>query len=157
MPDSAIQEVVCCIGQPVAGNPTQFMMQRALAAAGLDWCCLTLEVSPEDLEDAIRGIRAFGFKGANLTIPHKVAVAAYLDVLTESAQLMGAVNCIHRVDNQLIGENTDGQGFVQSLRDVCEVAQKKVAPARRGRHRPRDCGRVGTGGSCRDSRRESHQ
>ena len=126
MPDSAIQEVVCCIGQPVAGNPTQFMMQRALAAAGLDWCCLTLEVSPEDLEDAIRGIRAFGFKGANLTIPHKVAVAAYLDALTESAQLMGAVNCIHWVGNQLIGENTDGRGFVQSLRDVREVAQKKV-------------------------------
>ena len=123
MPDSAIQEIVCCVGQPVAGNPTQFMMQRAMAAAGLDWCCLTLEVA---LEDAIRGIRAFGFKGANLTIPHKVAALPFLDVLSESAQLMGAVNCVHRVDSQLVGENTDGQGFAQALSDVTALAGKKV-------------------------------
>ncbi len=126
MPDSAIQEIVCCVGQPVAGNPTQFMMQRAIAAAGLDWCCLTLEVSPDDLENAIRGIRAFGFRGANLTIPHKMTALAYLDVLSETAQLMGAVNCVHRVDNQLVGENTDGQGFVAALRDVSDVAGKRV-------------------------------
>ncbi len=126
MADSAIQEIVCCVGQPVAGNPTQFMMQRALAAAGLDWCYLTLEVSPADLEAAIRGIRAFGFRGANLTIPHKVAAMPYLDALSESAQLMGAVNCIQRVGNQLVGENTDGPGFVQALADVCDVTDKKV-------------------------------
>ena len=47
VPDSAIQEIVCCVGHPVAGNPTQFMMQRALADVGLDWCCLTLEVAPD--------------------------------------------------------------------------------------------------------------
>ena len=56
MPDSALQEIVCCIGRPVAGNPTQFMMQRVLAKSGLDWCYLTLEVAPEDLADAMRGM-----------------------------------------------------------------------------------------------------
>ena len=114
------------MGQPVAGNPTQFMIERAFAAAGLDWRYLTLEVSPENLEAAIRGIRAMGFKGGNFTIPHKVAVIQYLDDLSEAAKLMGAVNCVNRVGDKLIGENTDGKGFVQSLRDVTPPEGKKV-------------------------------
>ncbi|MBM4089293.1 MAG: shikimate dehydrogenase [Planctomycetes bacterium] len=114
------------MGQPVAGNPTQFMMERAFQAAGLDWCCLTLEVSPENLGDAVRGVRAMGFKGANVTIPHKVAVIEYLDSLTESAALMGAANCIYRAEDKLVGENTDGKGFVQSLRTVSDPAGKKI-------------------------------
>lgn len=126
MAESAIQEVVCCVGHPVAGNPTQFMIQRALADIGLDWCCLTLEVLPKHLEDAIRGIRALGFKGANLNMPHKVAAVPLVDSLSETAELMGAVNCIHRVGDELHGENTDGQGFLDSLMEVCEVAQKRV-------------------------------
>ena len=123
---NSLQEIVCCMGQPVAGNPTQFMIERAFAAAGLDWRYLTLEVSPEDLEDAIRGLRGMGFKGGNLTIPHKVAVIQHLDGLSEAAELMGAVNCISRVDDKLIGENTDGKGFVQSLREVTSPDGKKV-------------------------------
>jgi len=57
VPDSPIQQIVCCMGQPVAGNPTQFMMERAFAAAGLDWRYLTLEVPPEKLADAVKGLR----------------------------------------------------------------------------------------------------
>ena len=56
MSDSALQAVVTCMGQPVAGNPTQFMMERAFRAAGLDWRYLTLEIPPEDLGDAMRGM-----------------------------------------------------------------------------------------------------
>ncbi len=122
----SLQEIVCCMGQPVAGNPTQFMIERAFAAAGLDWRYLTLEVPPENLEDALRGVRAMGFKGGNFTIPHKVAVIQHLDGLSEAAELMGAVNCINRVDDKLIGENTDGKGFVQSLTDVASPEGKKV-------------------------------
>ena len=114
------------MGQPVAGNPTQFMMERAFVAAELDWRYLTLEVSPRNLEDAMRGLRAMGFRGANFTIPHKVAVIQYLDELSEAAELMGAVNCVNRVDDKLVGENTDGKGFVDSLRGVTDVAGKRV-------------------------------
>lgn len=102
------------------------MMQRALADVGLDWRFLTLEVAPENLENAIKGFRAFGFRGANLNLPHKIAVLPFLDELTESAELTGAVNCIHRVGDQLIGENTDGQGFVEALLEVCEIPQRRV-------------------------------
>ena len=126
MPDSALQEIVCCIGRPVAGNPTQFMMQRVLANTGLDWCYLTLEVAPEDLADALRGIRALGFRGVSLSIPHKVAAVPLLDALSESAELMGAVSCVRREDGRLVGENTDGQAFVEALRETCEPAEKRV-------------------------------
>ena len=123
---AALQEVICCLGQPVAGNPTQYMLEKAFAAAGLDWEYLTCEVPPDKLTDAIRGIRALGFKGANLTIPHKVAVLPHLDELSPAAELMGAVNCVNRVNGRLVGENTDGKGFVQSLRELGEPAGKNV-------------------------------
>ncbi len=126
MLDSLIQQIVCCMGQPVAGNPTQFMIERAFAAAGLDWRYLTLEVPPENLADAVTGLRAMGFRGGNFTIPHKVAVVPYLDELSEAATLMGAVNCVNRVGEKLVGENTDGKGFVQSLRQLTDPAGKRV-------------------------------
>src|SRR5436190_7876876 len=123
MSSPSLLEVVCCLGQPVAGNPTQYMMEQAFAAAGLeDWKYLTCEVPPENLGDAMRGIRALGFKGANFTIPHKVAVIPYLDSLSPAAELMGAVNCINRVGRKLVGDNTDGKGFYQSLREACDPA-----------------------------------
>ena len=122
----ALQEIVCCMGQPVGGNPTQFMMEKAFAAAGLDWRYLTLEVPAAKLADAMRGLRAMGFKGANFTIPHKVAVLQHLDELSPAAELMGAVNCINRKGDKLIGENTDGKGFVQSLRETGDPAGRKV-------------------------------
>ncbi len=67
-----------------------------------------------------------GFRGCNLTIPHKVAVIQYLDGTSEAATLMGAVNCVNRVGDELIGENTDGKGFVESLREVADPAGKNV-------------------------------
>jgi shikimate dehydrogenase len=122
----AIQEIVAVFGQPVAGNPTQYMMEKAFVDIGLDWRYLTLEVAPAALGDAIRGMRAMGFRGCNLTIPHKVEVIQYLDRTSEAATLMGAVNCVNRVGSELVGENTDGKGFVQSLRDVTDPAGKNV-------------------------------
>lgn len=126
MSNPAIQDIVSCMGQPVAGNPTQFMMERAFAAAGLEWRYLTLEVSPAQLPDAVRGMRAMGFRGGNFTIPHKVAVVPLLDGLTPSAELMGAVNCVYRQQDKLIGDNTDGKGFVKSLRDITDPAAKEI-------------------------------
>jgi shikimate dehydrogenase len=114
------------MGQPVAGNPTQYMIEKAFVKAGLDWRYLTLEVSPEQLPAAMAGMRAMGFRGANFTIPHKVAVIEHLDELSDAAQLMGAVNCVNRVEDRLIGDNTDGKGFVRSLREVTDPAEKSV-------------------------------
>jgi len=123
---SSLQEVLCCLGQPVAGNPTQYMMEKALAAAGLDWRYLTFEVAPQNLVDAVRGLKALGFRGANFTIPHKVAVVPFLDRLSASAQLIGAVNCAVREGDVWRGENTDGRGFIQALRPLADPAGLEV-------------------------------
>ena len=118
------QELTGCFGFPVAENPTQAMIEPAYRAMGLDWRYLTLEVRPENLAAAVAGARAYGLQGFNCTIPHKVAVIEHLDGLGESAELMGAVNCVVNRDGQFIGENTDGKGFVSSLREITDPAGK---------------------------------
>jgi shikimate dehydrogenase len=110
------QELVGVFGQPVEENPTQPMVEAAFVAAGLDWRYLTIAVAPEALADAVRGARAMGFRGFNCTIPHKVAVVEHLDRLSEAASLIGAVNCVVREGDRLLGENTDGAGFLAALR-----------------------------------------
>jgi shikimate dehydrogenase len=109
------QELVGLFGQPVAENPTQAMVEAAFRELGLDWRYLTLEVAPDDLADAVRGARAFGFRGFHCTLPHKVAVIPHLDRLGESSERIGAVNCVVRRGDDLVGENTDGKGFLRSL------------------------------------------
>lgn len=126
-PPSFKQELVCVFGQPVAENPTQLMMESAFRHHLLDWRYLTIEVAPEHLGDAIRGMRAMGFRGGNCTIPHKVAVLRHLDRVGESAALMGAVNCIVRRGDELAGENTDGKGFLVSLREIADPRGLDVA------------------------------
>ena len=120
------QDLTACFGQPVSENPTQVMMEAAYRHHGLDWRYLTIEVSPGDLREAVQGARVMGFRGFNCTIPHKVAVIQHLDGLGESASLMGAVNCVVRRGDKLIGENTDGKGFVKSLRELVDPTGKHV-------------------------------
>ena len=119
------QEIVGVFGHPVAENPTQAMMEAAFRHHGLDWRYLTLEVGPDDLADAVRGARAMGFRGFNCTIPHKVAVIDHLDGLGESAELMGAVNCVVDRDGRFIGENTDGKGFLSALTELTTPDAKR--------------------------------
>ena len=120
------QELTAAFGQPISENPTQVMVEAAYRHHDLDWRYLTIEVGPNDLEDAVKGAKAMGFQGFNCTIPHKVKVIDYLDGLGESASLMGAVNCVVRKDGKWIGENTDGKGFVSSLRELTDPSGKRV-------------------------------
>lgn len=126
VPNPLLQELCCLLGQPVAGNPTQFMMEKVLARHGLDWRYLSFEVPPESLGDAVRGIKALGFRGANIARPHTMAVTEFLDRLSPTAAAVGAVNCLVREGEQLVGENTDGKGFMQSLVGVFDPAGKQV-------------------------------
>ncbi len=120
------QELTAAFGQPISENPTQVMVEAAYRHHELDWRYLTIEVAPDGLEDAVKGAKAMGFQGFNCTIPHKIKVIEYLDGLGESASLMGAVNCVVRKDGQWIGENTDGKGFVESLRELTDPSGKNV-------------------------------
>ena len=109
-------ELVAVLGQPVAENPTGVMQEAAFAAVGLNWRYLTIEVAPANLAEAMRGVRAMGFRGINLTIPHKVAVMEHLDEIAAEARIIGAVNTVRRDGDRLIGENTDGKGFLRGVR-----------------------------------------
>jgi shikimate dehydrogenase len=111
---------------PAAENPTVAMVEAAYRDLGLDARYLNCDVAPERLGDAVRGARAMGWKGFNCSIPHKVTVIAHLDALAESAEVIGAVNCVVDREGRWIGENTDGQGFVASLRAVAEPAGAEV-------------------------------
>jgi shikimate dehydrogenase len=114
------------MGQPVGGNPTQYIMEKAFAAAGLDARFLTLEVPPQYLADAVRGIRAMGFRGAVLLDPHRAEAAKYVDQLSRAAELIGQVNFIQRHDDQLVGDNTVGKGVIALLRESIDPAGQKV-------------------------------
>jgi shikimate dehydrogenase len=112
--------------KPAAENPTVAMIEAAYRHHGIDARYLNCEVAPEALGDAVRGARAMGWAGFNCSIPHKVTVIEHLDGLGDSAAVIGAVNCVVRRDDRLIGENTDGQGFLASLRTIVNPAGKSV-------------------------------
>ncbi len=117
-------ELVGVFGHPVAENPTVVMQEAGFQALNLDWRYLTIEVLPQDLQAAMLGMRAFNMRGINLTIPHKVEVLKYLDEVKADAALMGAVNTVVRTGDKLVGENTDGKGFMQALTQDAKVDPK---------------------------------
>jgi len=109
-------ELTACLGDPVDGNPTGVMEEAAFAAKDLNWRYLTIRVKKGDLASAFAGLKAMGFRGTNLTMPHKLDIIPMLDELTEAASIIGAVNTVIEKDGRWIGENTDGKGFVTALR-----------------------------------------
>jgi shikimate dehydrogenase len=111
---------------PAGENPTVAMVEAAYRHHGLDARYINCEVEPAALGDAVRGARAMGWVGFNLSLPHKVAVIEHLDGLGESAALIGAVNCVVRRDGRYVGENTDGQGFLTALRSVVDPSGKSL-------------------------------
>ena len=105
------------IGWPVEHSQSPAMHNAAFAAAGLDGRYVLLPVAPERIAEAVIGLRALGFRGANVTVPHKQAVIPFLDALTPEARAIGAVNTIVvQKDGALLGTNTDAAGFWEDLR-----------------------------------------
>jgi len=121
-----LSRLVGSFATPAAENPTVAMIEAAFAHHGIDARYINCEVAPADLGDAVRGAKAMGWLGFNCSIPHKVAVIKHLDGLGESAATIGAVNCVVRRQSRLIGENTDGRGFVESLRTLVDPAGKTL-------------------------------
>lgn len=109
-------ELTACLGDPVDGNPTGVMEEAAFAAKNLNWRYLTIRVKKGELAPAFAGLKAMGFRGTNLTMPHKLDIIPMLDELTEAASIIGAVNTVIEKDGRWLGENTDGKGFVTALR-----------------------------------------
>lgn len=114
-----LDNLVGVFGHPAAENPGVVIQEAAFKDMGLErWRFLTIDVDPGKLEDAIAGLKAMKMRGINCTLPHKIDVLQYLDEISPSAKLIGAVNMIVNDNGRLSGENTDGKGFMESLRNA---------------------------------------
>jgi shikimate dehydrogenase len=107
------------LGWPVAHSRSPAMQNAAFEAAGIDATYVRFPVAPDALGDAVRGLRALGIAGANVTVPHKTAVIAHLDTIDESARAVGAVNTLTiSEDGSIRGANTDVGGLVRALTEA---------------------------------------
>ncbi len=104
-------------GYPVEHTFSPGMHNAAFKKIGMDACYVPFAVSPERLADAVRSVLPLGLCGLNVTIPHKEKIIPFLDWLSEEARLIGAVNTVEVRDGKLIGHNTDGRGFLRSLKE----------------------------------------
>ena len=107
--------LVALLGHPVAHSRSPAMQNAAFAARGLDWAYVALDVAPEELEDAVRGLVALGFAGANVTIPHKRAVADHCDELDRAAARAVSVNTLVFREGRVFGSSTDGLAVVDAV------------------------------------------
>ncbi len=113
-----LDNLVGVFGHPAAENPGVVIQEAAFKKMGLNrWRFLTIDVDPGKLEDALAGLKAMKMRGINCTLPHKIDVLQFLDEISPSAKLIGAVNMIVNDKGRLSGENTDGKGFMESLRN----------------------------------------
>ena len=103
------------IGWPIAHSLSPAMQAAAIEKAGLDYAYIAMPVRPEALKEAAAGLRSLGFRGFNVTIPHKTAIMDYLDEIDEDARRIGAVNTVVNEDGRLLGRNTDVTGFLRGF------------------------------------------
>lgn len=131
-------QLIGLIGWPVSHSFSPAMHNAAAQALGLNWKYLPLSVPPDKVKTAVSALSSLGFRGINVTVPHKQAVMPLLDELDSSAKAIGAVNTIVvQANGRLIGHNTDWSGFLSDL-------QAHSIPVS-----GRDCLILGAGGSAR--------
>lgn len=123
---SFLDELTGSFSQGSDSNPTVAMVEASYKANNLHYRYINCEVNPDQLAEAVAGAKAMNWRGFNCSIPHKVEVVKYLDSLGESASLIGAVNCAVNRDGKLVGENTDGKGFLKSFLEITPAAGKTI-------------------------------
>lgn len=112
---NALTKIVGLIGYPIDYTLSPPMHNTAFKELNLNFVYLPFRVKREDLELAVSGLSALNIVGVNVTIPYKEEIIKYLDDLSPEASMIGAVNTICVQEKKLIGDNTDGKGFVRSL------------------------------------------
>lgn len=110
------------LGYPVGHSLSPVMHNKAFETMQLDYCYLPLPVQPEDLVKGVDGLRALGFAGFNVTIPHKETMVELLDEVDQEALVTGAVNTVANRNGRLSGFNTDGRGFLRSVSELWNLS-----------------------------------
>lgn len=120
-------KLIGIFGDPVSHSLSPRMHNAAYEAMGLDLCYVPLHVKPDNLASATEGLRSMQFLGANVTVPHKVAVVELMDEVSESAARVGAINTIVNDQGRLTGHNTDGAGFIRALEEEVSTPYAETA------------------------------
>lgn len=123
---TADRRIFGLIGEVVDGNPTEEMMEAAFAAAGLPWKYVSMAIAPERFDEAMRAVRTLGFAGVHVTKPYKIRAVGMVDALTPAAAAIGAVNCVTRDSERLVGTNSDGRGLVDAVARRLDPANLSV-------------------------------
>ena len=122
--------LLALIGSPVGHSGSPAMYNYSFERLGLDYVYVAFDIKEEETGDAIAAMKTFHMRGCNVTMPCKTAAAKYMDELSPAARIIGAVNTIVNENGKLIGHMTDGEGFVQNLRDHgIDVSGKKITVA----------------------------
>ncbi|MGT2948143.1 shikimate dehydrogenase [Streptococcus devriesei] len=109
--------LVSLIATPIRHSMSPTMWNESFAKKGMDYAYLAFEVGNEQLEDAVKGIRALDIKGSNVSMPNKQKIIPLLDELSPAARLVGAVNTVVNQNGHLVGHVTDGTGCMRALQD----------------------------------------
>ena len=118
-------KIMGLIGDPVEHTISPYMHNAGFKHFNMDYAYVTFHVTKENLKFAIEGARALDIRGLNVTIPHKIEVMKYLDVIHETAWQIGAVNTIKFAD-EIEGYNTDGLGAVRGIQEVTSIKGSKI-------------------------------
>ncbi len=114
------------IGSPITHSMSPHIHNDAFKQMDYNAHYHAFHIEPDELEDAVKGMKALGVSGFNVTIPHKEAIIPLLDEVDEAARRIGAVNTVVNRDGVLIGYNTDGKGYVEALKEVTMLKNKRV-------------------------------
>jgi shikimate dehydrogenase len=112
---SATTELLAVIGHPIKHSLSPVMHNAALSSLGLDLAYVAFDVPPGNLRDCVKGMKAMGFRGFNVTIPHKQSIMDFIDYITTDAGDLGAVNTVVIRDGETVGYNTDSSGLLVAL------------------------------------------
>lgn len=110
-----MKRLFAVLGDPIAHSMSPSMHHDLLSFYKIEGEYLPFQVKREDLGDAVKGLKALGTAGFNVTVPHKSAIIPYLDEVDELALNIGAVNTVVNQAGKLVGYNTDGIGFIKGL------------------------------------------
>lgn len=125
--------LLALIGSPVGHSGSPAMYNYSFERLGLDYAYVAFDIKVDEVKDAIAAMKTFKMRGCNVTMPCKMEVVKYMDELSPAARIIGAVNTIVNDDGKLTGHITDGEGFVNNLRDHgIDVCNKKIVIAGSG-------------------------
>lgn len=126
MTSPALQDIIALLGCPAAGQPAQYLFERAIEAAGLDYRFVTCDVPPDEVAAALAGVKSLGFRGCLLAGPLRAAALPLMASASPSAAFAGAVSLIERRGDGLAGHMTDGRGLVEAVRAHIDPAGRGV-------------------------------